>query len=68
MAASILGSVFGLQCGTFSVALEILASEVSKLSFARFIIFMQPIHLAIGIAEGIITGLLLVNYILVNKK
>ena len=59
MAASILGSVIGLQCGAFSVVLETLASGVTKLPFTTFVIFMQPIHLAIGIVEGIVTGLVL---------
>ena len=59
-------SIFGLQCGAFSVVLETLASGVTKLPFTTFLIFMQPIHLAIGIVEGIITGLLL-NFLYQNR-
>ena len=66
MTAAILGSVFGLQCGAFSVVLETLASGVTKLPFTTFVIFMQPIHLAIGIVEGIVTGLVL-NFLYQNR-
>lgn len=66
MTASILGSVFALQCGAFLVVLETLASGVTKLPFRKFIIFMQPIHLAIGIVEGIVTGLVL-NFLYQNR-
>ena len=66
MIASILASAVGLQCGAFSVVLETLASGVTKLPFTTFLIFMQPIHLAIGIVEGIITGLLL-NFLYQNR-
>lgn len=59
MEASILGSVFALQCGAFLVVLETSASGVTKLPFTTFVIFMQPIHLAIGVVEGIVTGLIL---------
>lgn len=66
MIASILASVFGLQCGAFSVVLETLASGVTKLPFTTFVIFMQPIHLAIGIVEGIVTGLV-INFLYENR-
>ncbi|MBE6070586.1 MAG: cobalamin biosynthesis protein CbiM [Clostridium butyricum] len=66
MIASILASVFGLQCGAFSVILQTLASGVTKLPFETFVIFMQPIHLAIGIVEGIVTGLAL-NFLYENR-
>ncbi|MGN0143477.1 MAG: energy-coupling factor ABC transporter permease [Clostridium sp.] len=66
MTASILGSVFALQCGAFSVVLETLASGVTKLPFTTFVTFMQPIHLAIGIVEGIVTGLVL-NFLYENR-
>ena len=66
MIASILGSILGLQCGAFSVVLETLASGVTKLPFTTFVIFMQPIHLAIGIVEGLVTGLVL-NFLYENR-
>lgn len=66
MIAAILASIFGLQCGAFSVVLETLASGVTKLPFTTFVVFMQPIHLAIGIVEGIVTGLVL-NFLYQNR-
>lgn len=58
--ASILGCVITLQLGAFSVTLETLASGITKLSFGAFVSVMQPIHLAIGLVEGIITACVLV--------
>ena len=58
--ASILGCVITLQLGAFSVTFETLASGITKLSFGAFVSVMQPIHLAIGLVEGIITACVLV--------
>lgn len=60
LAASILGCVLTLQLGAFSVTLETLASGVTELPFVTFLATMQPIHLAIGLVEGLITGAVLV--------
>lgn len=57
--ASIVTSVIALQFGAFSVVLETLMSGRSQLPFNSFIILMQPIHFAIGIGEGLITGAVL---------
>lgn len=54
--ASIIGSVVTLQLGAFSVTLETLASNITELPFAVFVSAMQPIHLAIGLVEGLITA------------
>ena len=54
--ASILGSVLTLQLGAFSVTLETLISGITELPFITFVSVMQPIHLAIGIVEGLITA------------
>lgn len=54
--AAILSAVIGLQLGAFGVVLETLASGVTELPFAAFAGLMQPIHLAIGLAEGVITA------------
>jgi len=51
--ASIIGSVITLQLGAFSVTLETLASGISDLPFQAFVSAMQPIHLAIGLVEGV---------------
>lgn len=59
-AASVLGSVLSLQLGAFSVAAETALSGVTELPFGVFLAFMQPIHLAIGLVEGVITAAVLV--------
>lgn len=59
-AASVIASIAGLQLGAFSAVLETLASGRAELPFGTFVLMMQPIHLAIGIAEGLITAAMLV--------
>lgn len=54
--ASVVASVIGLQLGAFSVVIETLLSGRTELPFTSFVLLMQPIHLAIGIGEGIITA------------
>lgn len=53
--ASILGCVITLQLGAFSVVLETSISGITELPFGTFVGIMQPIHLAIGLIEGLIT-------------
>ena len=60
MLASILSVVVGLQLGAFSVVLETLASGITSLPFGSFLLLMQPIHLAIGLVEGVVTGAILI--------
>ena len=60
IAASMLGCILTLQMGAFSVTLETLASEITELPFGVFAGAMQPIHLAIGLVEGLITSAVLV--------
>lgn len=60
IAASILGCVLTLQMGAFSVTIETLLSGVTELPFTVFLAAMQPIHLAIGFVEGLITAAVLV--------
>lgn len=57
--ASILGCVLTLQLGAFSVVLETTLSGITELPFGTFCAIMQPIHLAIGLVEGIITAAVL---------
>jgi len=57
--ASIAAAIAALQFGAFSVVLQTLASGITELPFATFALLMQPIHLAIGIIEGIITAAVL---------
>lgn len=55
LAASVLSAVAALQLGALGVVLETVLSGVSEISFTTFVLLMQPIHLAIGIMEGLIT-------------
>jgi len=57
--ASIASAVASLQIGAFCVVLETQLSGVTALPFSTFLSLMQPIHFAIGIAEGIITAAIL---------
>ena len=58
--ASILGCILTLQCGAFSVVIETSLSGITELPFGAFCALMQPIHLAIGLVEGIVTAAVLV--------
>ena len=60
--ASMAGAVVGLQMGAFSVVLETLLSGKTEIPFVTFLLVMQPIHLAIGIAEGFVTAGV-INYV-----
>lgn len=58
--AALAACVISLQLGAFGVVLETQLSGISALPMGTFLLFMQPIHLAIGIGEGLITAALLV--------
>jgi len=51
-----LAAIVGLQLGAFCVVLETLFSGISELPFGTFVLLIQPIHLAIGIVEGLVTS------------
>jgi cobalt/nickel transport system permease protein len=53
--AVMISAIAGLQLGAFSVVMETLLSGISALPFATFLVLMQPIHLAIGVVEGLAT-------------
>lgn len=55
-AASLAASIVALQLGSFGVVTETVSSGVSSLPFATFAFIMQPIHLAIGVVEGLVTA------------
>ena len=57
--ASLAACVLALQLGAFGVVAETLASGITSLPFSAFVMFMQPVHLAIGIVEGIVTAAVL---------
>lgn len=56
MLGSVLGAIAGLQLGAFSVVLETVLAGIAELPFRAFVLLMQPIHLAIGIVEGLVTA------------
>jgi ABC-type Co2+ transport system, permease component len=54
--ASVLAVVVSLQIGSFGVVLQTVLSGITELPFTSFVLLMQPIHLVIGIIEGLITA------------
>jgi cobalt/nickel transport system permease protein len=57
LAGALAASILSLQMGAFGVVLETFASGISELSFSAFVFLMQPIHLAIGLVEGLVTAM-----------
>jgi cobalt/nickel transport system permease protein len=53
--ATLLAAVVGLQLGALCVVLETLVSGISELQLTTFTLMMLPIHLAIGLVEGVAT-------------
>jgi len=60
--ASVISSAAALQLGAFSVVIETSLSGVTELPFLTFVTFMLPIHLLIGIVEGIASGVV-INFV-----
>ena len=56
IAASLLAAVAGLELGALAVTIETEASGITALPMGRFLLFMLPIHLFIGIGEGLATA------------
>ena len=54
--ASLISAIVGLQLGAFGVVLETVFSGIAELPFSSFVLLMQPIHLAIGAVEGLVTA------------
>lgn len=59
MIAAVSACVVGLELGALLVTAETELSGITVLPAAEFLIFMLPIHLAIGICEGIATGMVI---------
>ena len=57
--ASIAACVIGLELGAFLVTCETELSGITALPFGEFLMFMLPIHLAIGVCEGVATALVI---------
>ena len=49
------GAILTLELGAFCVTIETLLSNITELPFRSFLFLMMPIHLAIGLGEGLIT-------------
>jgi cobalt/nickel transport system permease protein len=54
--AAVVAAVVGLQLGAFGVVLQTALSGITELPFGKFALIMQPIHLAIGLVEGLVTA------------
>jgi len=54
--AALAGSVAGLLLGAFSVVGQTMASGITDIPIATFTALMIPIHLAIGVIEGLATA------------
>ena len=54
--ATVTAAIVALQLGAVAVVVETVASGISALPFTTFAAIMQPIHLAIGIVEGVVTA------------
>lgn len=59
MLLALAASVAALQLGALALCAEVALSGVSALRLGDFLAAMQPIHLAIGLGEGLLTGMLL---------
>lgn len=55
-AACVAAGILGLQLGSLGVVLQTVASGVSGLPADLFLALMQPIHLTVGIVEGLATA------------
>lgn len=56
MLGATLAGIVGLQLGAFGVVLQTVFSGISELPFKTFVLLMQPIHLGIGVVEGLVTS------------
>jgi cobalt/nickel transport system permease protein len=55
-AGAVVAAVLGLQLGSLAVVVETVSSGISELPLRGFLLLMQPIHLAIGVVEGLVTA------------
>jgi cobalt/nickel transport system permease protein len=53
---AVIAVLVAMQLGPFGVVIQTVLSGVSDLPFRSFILLMQPIHLAIGLVEGLVTA------------
>lgn len=53
---AIVAALVGLQLGALAVVMETTLSGISELPFRTFLLMMLPIHLGIGVVEGLVTA------------
>lgn len=53
---TVFAAVISMQLGALGVVFETQLSGISSLQLATFLLLMQPIHLAIGLVEGLATA------------
>src|SRR5680860_389836 len=53
---SLVAALVGLQLGALGVVRETTMSGISELPFGTFVLMMLPIHLGIGVVEGLVTA------------
>lgn len=58
-AASMVAAIVGLQLGALGVVAETKLSGITALPMGAFALLMQPVHLAIGVVEGLATSAVL---------
>lgn len=56
-AGSLVAAIVALQLGALAVVIQTVLSGVTALPWRPFLLLMQPIHLAIGAVEGMVTAL-----------
>ena len=56
LVGSMVAAIVGIQLGALGVVLETTLSGISELPFSAFVTLMLPIHLVIGIVEGLVTA------------
>ena len=56
VAASLIGSVAAFQFGAFSVVVQTALSGRTELSFLALVLLMQPVHVVVGVVEGLVTA------------
>jgi len=56
LTGTLLAALVGLQLGSLGVVTETSLSGIAELPFSSFLFLMQPIHLGIGIVEGLVTA------------
>jgi cobalt/nickel transport system permease protein len=56
LAGALAAAIISVEVGAFLVVLETLFSGITALPFSTFVFLMLPVHLAIGVVEGLITA------------